>query len=807
MKQPRRLVATFLSAALLAGCGGSSFSSPTPSSVGPQSRSRAALGHALHRVRNAAWTETVLHSFAGGADGEQPDAGMTNVNGTLYGTTEFGGRGGVSYGAVFAITRSGTESVLYSFAGGKDGAYPTAGLTNVNGTLYGTTTEGGSGKAGTVFKITTSGTYSVLYSFKSGTDGADPTAGLTNVKGTLYGTTFGGGANKAGTVFKITTSGAETVLYSFKGGMDGSGPYAGLTNVNGTFYGTTSGALHGPYGTVFKITTSGKETVLHNFAGTPDGANPYAGLLNVSGALYGTTEYGGAHCRANGKNCGTVFAITTSGAETVLYSFAGGTDGQHPYAGLTNLSGTLYGTTDSGGTSGDGTVFNVTTYGTEAVVYSFAGGTDGQGPGYGALTNINGTLYGTTMLGGSSGYGTVFSLSVSATETVLYSFGGTPDGANPNYGDLIDVNGELYGNTITGGANGSACPAIGYSAEGCGTVFEVNPSSGAESVLHSFNVSPDGTNPWSGLVNMNGTLYGTTFEGGTGTYCDNPPLPIACGTVFEVSTSGAEQVIYSFQGDTDGQFPQGSLIAVDGALYGSTNTGGTKGHGTIFKISASGAESIIYSFKGSPDGANPEAPLTDVNGELYGTTGSGGAGCASSGVPGCGTIFKVSTSGTEKVLYRFKDSPDGGGGDGAGAAMIDVGGVLYGTTAGGGTGCSSSGGCGTVFKVSTSGAESVLHSFKGGADGAQPLAGLIDVKGTLYGTTQVGGSGCASGGCGTIFAINPSTGAERVVYSFAAGTDGAYPQSGLTAVNGVLYGTTHNGGSAGFGTVYSLSGF
>lgn len=395
----------------------------------------------------------------------------------------------------------------------------------------------------------------------------------------------------------------------------------------------------------------------------------------------------------------------------------------------------------------------------------------------------------------------------SGAEKILYSFqGGTADGANPNYGDLIDIKGVLYGNTYAGGASGSACPPTNFSALGCGTTYRVNPSSGAESVLYSFDVSPQGAHPWSGLIGVNGTFYGTTFDGGTGTNCSNPDGLSGCGTVFEVSTRGSGQTLYSFQGNGDGQFPQGSLIAVNGALYGSTNTGGANGNGSIFEISTSGAKSIVYSFKGSPDGANPEAPLVNVKGELYSTTGSGGTGCLGAIPPGCGTIFKVSTSGTEEVVHRFKGSPDGDGAEGAGAAMIDLNGTLYGTTPfGGASSCKGAGsgfsGCGTVFKVSSLGKEQVVYSFKGRTDGEQPLAGLTDLHGTLYGTTQVGGAH----GYGTIFNVNPSTGAERVLYSFKKPPDGEDPQAGLLVVNGVLYGTTHGGGTAGNGTVFTFT--
>jgi uncharacterized repeat protein (TIGR03803 family) len=296
-------------------------------------------------------------------------------NGAFYGTTPFLG-GGCRHstygcGTVFSITPSGHETVLHRFTGSPDGSTPGV-LHNVNGTLYGTTSGGGSHVSvnctlgcGTVFTITPSGKEKVLYSFRGGTDGVGPIGGVIDVNGTLYGTTLGqyGGSN--GTVFSVTPGGKEKVLYSFGAhGNDGTDP-SGLVDVNGTLYGsTTLGGSNVGFcassgcGTVFSITPSGKETVLHSFSGG-DGADPEAALLNVNGTLYGTTSEGGAY------GLGTVFRITLSGHETVLYSFKGyGQDGENPYSGVIDVNGTLYGTTERGGGNvcygkGCGTVFSI----------------------------------------------------------------------------------------------------------------------------------------------------------------------------------------------------------------------------------------------------------------------------------------------------------------------------------------------------------------------------------------------------------------------------------------------------------------
>jgi uncharacterized repeat protein (TIGR03803 family) len=407
--------------AMLAGCGGGNAPfSPSPAGVTAQ---RA-------HVRRA---YSLLYSFKGGPDGALPEAGLLNVNGTLYGTTAKGGGAKCKCGTVFTMTPSGTETVLHSFTVG-DGKEPWAALVNVNGTLYGTTVEGGAYNGGTVFEVTTSGKETVLHSFgwhDGDEDGLVPHAGLINVNGTLYGTTLTGGSSSScgfsgcGTVFSITPRGAEKVLHSFGKRTDGRNPAASLVEVNGRLYGTTiNGGSHActfegvsGCGTVFTITTSGREKVLHRFAGGSDGEHPRAGLIDVKGTLYGTTSQRGANCSPS-DFCGTVFSITTSGKETVLYSFKGETtDGAQPLASLIDVKGMLYGTTEDGGPycysrfyDGCGTVFSISRSGTENVLHSFGGGSDGRFP-EASLLEVNGTLYGTTVAGGADGHGTVFSIS------------------------------------------------------------------------------------------------------------------------------------------------------------------------------------------------------------------------------------------------------------------------------------------------------------------------------------------------------------------------------------------------------------
>ena len=363
----------------------------------------------------ASATYKLLYTFQGGTDGQNPQGQFVNINGTFYGTTQYGGANGS--GTVFTITPAGVEKVLYSFKGGSDGSQPAAGLINVNGTLYGTTIYGGNG-LGTVFSITPAGAENVVYAFlNNGADGYVPTSPVIYVNGLLYGTTFEGGAHSTGTVFSVTLAGVENVIHSFGGGSDGSLPNSLYTagsavRVHGDsgersdvkIYGTTqSGGAHGS-GTVFAITQAGVEKVIYSFSGGADGSTPRAGLVYANGAFVGTTSVGGGSGCSN-LGCGSVFSIQPGASESVLYSFApSGANGSYPMANLVVLPSGLYGTSKLGGANGEGTVFSVTPSGAEKVLYSFKGGTDGFYP-EGGLSGVPGTLYGVTYFGGTTGCG------------------------------------------------------------------------------------------------------------------------------------------------------------------------------------------------------------------------------------------------------------------------------------------------------------------------------------------------------------------------------------------------------------------
>jgi uncharacterized repeat protein (TIGR03803 family) len=359
---------------------------------------------------------TTLHSYS---DTNVSQGVIADASGNFYGTTEDGGAYG--QGTVFKLSRTGVETVLYSFTGGSDGYLPNGGLVmDGSGNLYGTTFLGGANDLGTVFKVTPAGAETVLYSFgRFSADSSAPLAGLImDASGILYGTTLGGGEWSQGTVFRVKPTGDETLLYSFPGNSYGRLPQASLImDASGNLYGTTpfGGADDTCCGTVFELTPGGVETVLYSFTGASDGSVPNASLImDASGNVYGTTEFGGT------DSLGTVFKLTNRNGtwiETVLHSFTGGSDGLDPESSLImDATGNLYGTTPFGGSGvapnppnipGDGVVFKVTPAGAETVIYSFTGGSDGSGPDSGLIADSSGNLYGTTEWSG----GTIFELS------------------------------------------------------------------------------------------------------------------------------------------------------------------------------------------------------------------------------------------------------------------------------------------------------------------------------------------------------------------------------------------------------------
>lgn len=284
-------------------------------------------------------------------------------------------------------------------------------------------------------------------------------------------------------------------------------------------------------------------------------------VTDTSGNFYGTTAYGGA----NGY--GTVYMLNAAGTEQVLQSFTGGADGGIPNGGLVRAKdGTLFGTTYIGGAAGLGTVFKLTADGVFSIIYSFPDAAHGSHPNAALRLDKSGNLYGTTQYGGASNRGTIFSLDPgNGTQTVLYSFSGPPDGAYPQ-GQLTFQGTDLYGTTTEGGSSNN------------GTIFKLS-SGGSETILHNFGGSPDGSYPMAGVaIDKAGNLYGTTFHGGNG----SPGV----GVAYKIDTAGNETLLYTFQGSFDGQQPAAGLVLnpTATAAYGATWQGGFDCCGDVYSV-------------------------------------------------------------------------------------------------------------------------------------------------------------------------------------------------------------------------------
>ena len=607
------------------------------------------------------WTETVLHSFNLN-DGVVPFGGLIfDGHGNLYSTTAGGGIYGV--GTIFEMSpRQGggwTETVLHSFGRGDDGQSPMAGLVaDGNGNLYSTTFSGGIHGGGTVFEMSPrqggGWTETVLHSFGNGNDASQPnySALVADSMGNLYGAALYGGIHGLGAVFELSPrqggGWTETVLHSFNiNGVDGTLPYGNLIQDGaGALYGTTArDGGHGG-GMVYSLARRGdgswKESVAYSFdfQGT-DGANPaFAALVFDSGGnLYGTTYNGGQY------DSGTAFELAPNGSggwtEKVLYDFGKDGAGAHPQPGMIfDSAGNLYGTTVTGGSSDRGTVFELSPGGnggwTARLLHSFnKNGSDGYYPCGNLIFDPAGNLYGTTFNGGIHYGGTVFQLSPNGsgdwTENVLYSFDfNGSDGIDSFAGLVLDHAGNLYGTTEEGGAYG------------VGTVFELSPDGSggwSEKVVHSFDYNgSDGGQPEAGLIlDAAGNLYGATVYGGS----------YGNGAVFELSPHAngdwSEKVLYSFGNGIDGAQPYAGLVFdAGGNLYGATAAGGVNGTGTVFKLTptqgGSWDETVLHNFDAAngSDGDYPEGSLIlDHAGNLYGTSNLGG------GHYNSGTVFQL----------------------------------------------------------------------------------------------------------------------------------------------------------------------
>ncbi len=760
-----------------------------------------------------AQTLTTVHGFTGANNGAFPVSGVTVVGGTIYGTAQNGGTWGG--GVVFAVGTNGTGfTILHNFSNltqntNSDGFTPSGGLILAGSSLYGTTESGGAGGAGTVFRINLDGSgFATLHTFSAedsttGTnlDGANPDSSLILWGNTLYGTCDAAGTGGEGTVFAIKTDGTGfRNLYNFsplKGGvnLDGAQPFGGLTLSGSTLFGGAQAGGAKGNGTVYSLNTDGSGfRNLHSFLGSSTDGKAAIGALIVSGAtLYGTTSSSGS------GRAGTIFAIKTDGSGyTNLYNFtalAGGIngDGASPYAGLALSGGLLYGTTGIGGSAGFGTVFAISTNGTGfATLHNFTG-SEGHSP-YAGLVLLGGSLFGTTQFGGTANTGSVFSIHVDGSDfATVYSFPSDPDGIFPQ-SELLLSGQTLYGSAAFGGTYGD------------GTIYKVNIDGSGFTTLHAFT-NLDGASPIEHLTLSGSTLYGSTSQGGVGS-----------GGVFAVNTDGTGfRNLHIFSALTtlanglltnaDGANPYGGLVQSGNTLYGAASVGGYSGSGAIYSMNTDGSHftnlynfTALQNFETNSDGANPNGSLFLSGGVLYGTAGAGGA-------HGNGTVFKIKTDGTGfSVLHNFTATVGTTNTDGSQIydGVILSGGVLYGNASAGGNF-----GNGTVFKVNTDGTGfAILHhfsaangSFSTNADGTYPYATLMISGNTLYGTANSGGNF----GAGTLFAVNNDGSGFTPLYQFTDGNDGGYPSADLILSSNILYGTCQNGGVAGVGTVFSFA--
>jgi uncharacterized repeat protein (TIGR03803 family) len=358
--------------------------------------------------------------------------------------------------AVFPVSAPGTAVVsLYWFTGGADGGTPNGLALGGNGLLYGTTQSGGAYNNGTVFRVTTNGAFQTLVSFNL-TNGSNPQAALAlGADGNFYGTTEDGGTNAGGTVFKMTPDGELTTLAAFTNEADYN-PYTALVQgTNGTFYGAAENTYTVGDGNIFEMTTNGSLDVVYSFSGGLDGNAPVGALTQgADGCFYGMTTGGGA------RGYGGVFKMTPGGALTNIYSFTGKTDGYNPDGALAQGDdGDFYGVTRRNVISGFtfyGTIFKVSANGALTTLYSlnpFVSG-DGTYPFAGLLQGADGNFYGSTYLGGANGEGTVFRITSGGSFATLLSFNGSDDGAQPTAALVQDAAGNFYGTTTVGGPFG-----------------------------------------------------------------------------------------------------------------------------------------------------------------------------------------------------------------------------------------------------------------------------------------------------------------------------------------------------------------
>jgi uncharacterized repeat protein (TIGR03803 family) len=732
-----------------------------------------------------------------------------------------------------------------------DGTAPYSPLAQgTDGNLYGTTTGGGSDGDGTIFKITTNGLLTTVLSFDFN-NGAIPYGGLLLGKdGLFYGSAYFGGSYSDGTLFKLTASGTLNVLKSLNGN-NGMNPVAAMVQASdGNLYGTALGGGAYGFGTIFRLTTGGALTTLVSFDDT-DGAYPSPVLaIGSDGNLYGTTENGGTY------GLGTVFKMSLSGVFTNLYSFTGGNDGGIPIPGVVQAAdGNFYGTTSEGGVDGNGTVFEITSSGTLTTRYTFTGGTDGASPWGGLLQAADGNLYGTTQFGGTYGFGTVFQIAPTGLLVTMAQFDGYT-GATPAAALIQAKDGGLYGTTTGGGvAQEGVIYRLSFSGPlqitgqpadvavftGGTALFTVATFGAAPvsyqwqkygiNLTNSGNISGVNTATLriSNVTDNDAAFYSVVISNAVGSVTSDeavlevifsPPglgTQPASQTVVEGSTAsftvaafGDQPLSYQWQED-------GTNLTDGGGISGSATSSLTLSNVTLasagtYSVIVSNAVQVVSSAKAVLTVLPATAPGTSMSNLHRFSGASDGAfpyagltegkdhnlyGTAEGGGSEFdGVIFRMTLAGGVSTVYNFINSPSGA----FPYAGLTLGrnGYFYGASSQGGEF-----GYGTAFSMSPTGfAVKNLYSFQDGNDGAIPLANLAEGSdGNFYGTALDGGTN----GYGSVFSMTP-TGAVTPLYGFTGGNDGGYPYAGvIQGKDGNFYGTTFEFGIVGYGTVFSLS--
>jgi uncharacterized repeat protein (TIGR03803 family) len=653
-----------------------------------------------------------------------------------------------------------------------------------------------SGAVLTVLPITAPATaLTTVYSFTGGNDGANPNALLRVANGSFYGTAQNGGTNLAGTVFQMAAGGAVTGLYSFTGGDDGATPFAALAQgPDGNFYGTAfqGGAVDN--GTVFRVTASGVLSNLVSF-NISNGDLPYAGLtLGDDLNFYGTTYQGGA------GSLGTAFRVSTTGTLTTLFSFANGPEGGFLAAGLLKGSdGSFYGTTYKGGASGNGTVFRLTANGALTTLVSF-NKSNGAFPLAELVQDAGGMFYGTTTSGGAYTNGTVLRMTPAGLLTTLYSFGGGVDGSYPAAALLLGSDGNFYGTTAYGGAYGD------------GIVFRLTPD-GTLTTLVSFD-GYAGANPEAALIeDADGSLLGTTQNGGASN----------AGVIFRLSFSGAIQITSQpasqsvFVGDNvvlsvaafgasplSYQWQKNGTNLVDGGNLFGSNTRVL----SLTSVTANDTGSYSVRISNPAGSTNSATALLQVASSpplivMAPTNQSPNA---------CTTIsFNVTAVGNKPLSYQWQKNgaslTDGCNIFGSAASTLVISNVseadngtytIIVTNAAGSTNAVAV--LSLVPKSALCTSLTTRHWFSGGIDGRTANGMEQGTNGVLYGTTHDGGTHLA----GTVFSL--TTNGDFATLVTFTGTNGANPTAApVQGVDGKFYGTTFRDGTLGAGTVFSLT--